>query len=161
MRVILDDKETYKKFDKNIDNKTMTVIEKLTEKYKEELTKKEIEYLTGCQNKISNLYCLPKVHKSKIIGNTVKNNIAEVTELQNPQDRIFRPIAVGPNCATSRLSDFIDIILKPFLPKVKSYITDDFELLNPIPKELKEYECLVQMFSSIVQLVQLLLLHLI
>ena len=42
MRVILDDKETYKKFDKNIDNKTMTVIEKLTEKYKEELTKKEM-----------------------------------------------------------------------------------------------------------------------
>ena len=45
---ILDDKETYKKLDKNIDNKTMTMIENLTEKYKETLTKKEIDYLTGC-----------------------------------------------------------------------------------------------------------------
>ena len=86
---ILDDKETYKKLDKNIDNRTMTMIEKLTEKYKEALTKKDIEYLTGCQNKTSNLYGLPKVHKSKIIGNAVKNNIAEVIELQNPQDLTF------------------------------------------------------------------------
>ena len=39
---ILDDKETYKKLDKNIDNKTMTMIENLTEKYKEALTKKRL-----------------------------------------------------------------------------------------------------------------------
>ena len=105
---ILDDKETYKKLDKNIDNRTMTMIEKLTEKYKEALTKNEIEYLTGCQNKTSNLYGLPKVHKSKIIGNAVKNNIAEVIELQNPQDLTFRQIVAGPNCVNSNLSDFID-----------------------------------------------------
>ena len=37
---ILDDKETYKTLDKNIDNKTMTMIEKLTKKCKEALTKK-------------------------------------------------------------------------------------------------------------------------
>ena len=140
---ILDDKETYKKLDKNIDNKTMTMIENLTEKYKEALTKKEIDYLTGYQNKTSNLYGLPKVHKSKIIGNTVKNSIAEVIELPNPQDLTFRPIVAGPNCVTSKLSDFIDRILKPFLPKVKSYIKDDLEFLNKIPTELKEYECLV------------------
>ena len=39
---ILDDKETYKKLDKNIDNKTMTMIENLTEKYKKALTKKRL-----------------------------------------------------------------------------------------------------------------------
>ena len=29
------------------------------------------------------------------------------------------------------------------MPKVKSYVKDDLEFLNKIPKELKEYECLV------------------
>ena len=62
---ILDDKETYKKLDKNIDNKTMTMIEILTEKYKEALTKIEINYLTGCQNKTSNLYGVPKSIKAQ------------------------------------------------------------------------------------------------
>ena len=84
-----------------------------------------------------------KVHKSKIIDNAVKNNIAEVIELQNPQDLTFRPIVAGPNCVASKLSDFIDRILKPFLPKVKSYVKDDLEFSNKIPKELKECECLV------------------
>ena len=40
---ILDDKETYKQLDKNIDNRIMTMIEKLTEKYKEALTKKRFK----------------------------------------------------------------------------------------------------------------------
>ena len=119
------------------------MIEKLTEKYKEALAKKEIEYLTGCQNKTSNLYGLPKAHKSKIIDNAVKNNTAEIIELQNPQDLTFRPIVAGPNCVTSKLSDFIDRILKYFLPKVKSYVKDDLEFLSKILKELIEYECLV------------------
>ena len=39
---ILDEKETYKKLDKNIDNRTITMIEKLTEKYKEALTNKRL-----------------------------------------------------------------------------------------------------------------------
>ena len=105
----------------------MTMIEKLTEKYKEALKQKEIEYLTGGQNKTSSLYGLPKVHKSKIISNVVKNNTKEVIEVQNPQDLKFRPIVAGPNYVTSKLNDFIDRVLKLILQKVKSFIKDDLE----------------------------------
>ena len=106
----------------------MTMIENLTEKYKVALTRKEIEYLTGGQIKTSNLYCLPKIHKSNIIHNAVKNITTEVIEMQNPEDLTCRPIVAGPNCVTSKLSDFIDRFLKPFLPKVKSYVKDDLDL---------------------------------
>ena len=44
----------------------MNMIVKLTEKYKEVLTNKEIEYLTGCQNKTSYLYGLPKSIKARL-----------------------------------------------------------------------------------------------
>ena len=82
-------------------------MEKLTEKFKEALTRKEIGYSTGSQNKTSNPNGLPKVHERKVIGNSVKNNIAEVIELQSPQDLTFRPIVAGPNCVISKLSDLL------------------------------------------------------
>ena len=43
--------------------------------------------LTACKDKTSNLYDLPKIYKSKIIGNAVKHNIAEVMELLNLPDQ--------------------------------------------------------------------------
>ena len=63
------------------------MIEKLTEKYKEALKKKEIEHSTVCQNKTSTLNGLPKVHESKSIRNAVKSNTAEVNEVLKPQDQ--------------------------------------------------------------------------
>ena len=43
---ILQDKETYSKLGRNLDNKILKKIEKLTETYKNQLTEKEIKYLT-------------------------------------------------------------------------------------------------------------------
>ena len=40
---ILCDEFTYKQLEENIDNKTRNIIEKLTEKYKASLTRKEID----------------------------------------------------------------------------------------------------------------------
>jgi len=39
----------------------------------------------------------------------------------------MRPIIAEPQCVTSRLSDFIDKLLRPYLQKVKSYLRDDIE----------------------------------
>ena len=64
-------------------------------------------------------------------------------KVQIPQGLTFRPIVAGPHCVTRKLSEFIDIVLKPVLPKVKSCVKDDLEYLNEIPRELREYECLV------------------
>ena len=67
---------------------------------------------------------------------------------QNQEALTFRPIAAGPNCGTSRLSNYIDIILKPFLQKIKSYVRDDLDFLNKIPKRLAEYKSLVTLDDS-------------
>ena len=46
----------------------------------------------------------------------------------------MRPIIAGPQSVTSRLSDFIDKTLRPYLGKVKSYIRDDIDFLTKIPR---------------------------
>ena len=46
----------------------------------------------------------------------------------------MRPIIAEPQCVTSRLSDFIDKLLRPYLQKVKSYLRDDIEFLTKMPR---------------------------
>ena len=43
------------------------------------------------------------------------------------------PIVAGPNCVTSRLSNFLDILMKPFLKKVKSFVCNDIDFLEKLP----------------------------
>ena len=145
---IVCDEFTYKQLEKNIDNKTRKLMEKLTEKYKASLTKMDINYLTKCQVTSSHLYGLPKIHKSTIINNENKKNPSEIIKSQNPEDLTFRPMVAGPNCVTSRLSNFIDISVKTFLQKIKSYVRDGLDFLNKIPKKLAEYESLVTLDVS-------------
>ena len=68
------DKTTYKMVESNCDAKVMKGIAKIIEKYKDNLTKKEKEYLTSFSYNTSNFYGLPKIHKSKLIQNAIKNN---------------------------------------------------------------------------------------
>ena len=54
--------------------KVMKGIAEIIEKYKDNLTKTEKEYLTSFSYYTSNFYGLPKIHKSKLIQNAIKNN---------------------------------------------------------------------------------------
>ena len=63
----LNDETTYKMVEANCDAKVMKGIAKIIEKYKDNLTKKEKEYLTSFSYNTSNFYGLPKLHKSKLI----------------------------------------------------------------------------------------------
>ena len=47
----------------------------------------------------------------------------------------MRPIVAGPSCATSRLSDFLEILLKPYLKHVKSYVRESVDFLNDYQKK--------------------------
>ena len=40
------------------------------------------------------------------------------------------------SCPTNRLSKLIDILLQPFLNKIKSYIRENIDFLNSIPEKL-------------------------
>ena len=48
----------------------------------------------------------------------------------SPVDLIFRPIVAGPICPTSRLSSFVDLLIKPFTSHVQSYLRDTIDFLN-------------------------------
>ena len=140
---LVNNKNTYQELNGNIDKKINKKITNLTEKYHEQLAQKETDYLTKFKYKTSQLYGLPKVHKSNIIKREIENNPSEYIEAHQPGDLKMRPIVAGPSCVTSRLSDFLDILLKPYLKHVKSYVRDSVDFLNQLPKEKNEKEVLI------------------
>ena len=127
--------ETSKKLiDTNTDNNIISKITKFYKIHNKSLTKKENDISTNYIPITSN-FGLPKIHKSKQIKNAVETQKSEYLEIPNPGDLKFRPIVAGLSCPTSRLSKLIDILLQPFLKKIKSYIRDNIDFLNSIPEK--------------------------
>ena len=134
---------TYKKLDKNIDKEILKKIEDLTDKHYKEVMKKEVKYLTNFNYKTSQLYGLPKVHKSAKINEESHKTRTEYFSVTQPIDIRFRPIIAGPVCVTSRLSNFLDILLKPYIILIKTYIGDDIDFLDKIQKTINASETLL------------------
>ena len=88
----LNDETTYKMVEGNCDAKVMKGRAKIIEKYKDNLTKKEKEYLTSFSYNTSNFYGLPKIHKSKLIQNAIKEQQKEYVHITEPTDLKLRPI---------------------------------------------------------------------
>ena len=113
---MLADKEHYTELtDVDYDNKIMKKIGKHIKKFDKETTKKEKDYLEKFTWKTSNFYGLPKIHKSEAVKNAIQEQNATYIKLQAPPDLKLRPIVAGPASPTHRLSNFIDIVLKPFM----------------------------------------------
>ena len=127
------------------DNKRREIFDKIDKLIKshKKLTKKEIEFLIKFDCKTSTFYGLPKIHKSKIIQDICNELKSEYIEVLDPNDIQLRPIVAGPRCETSHLSSLLDILFKPFLTKVESYLRDDIHFLNFIPKKVSEHTQLV------------------
>ena len=54
----------------------------------------------------------------------------------------MRPICAGSNSVTNRLSNFVDILLKPFVRHVKGHIRDDLDFLNKLKTDTDEKKIL-------------------
>ena len=115
----LNDETSHKMVEANCYAKVMKGIAKIIEKYKDNLTKKEKEYLTNFSNNTSNFSDLRKIHKSKLIQNAIKEQQKEYVHIIETSDIELRPIVAGPICTTEPLSNLIDILLKSFLLHVK------------------------------------------
>ena len=139
----LNDETTYKMVEANCDAKVTKGITKIIEKYKDNLTEKEKEYLTSFSCNTSNFYDLPKIHKSKLIQDAIKEQQKEYVPIIEPSDLKLRPIVAGPICPTRPLSNLIDILLKPFLLYIKSYVKDNLDFLSKISRENYEDTLLV------------------
>ena len=85
----------------NCDAKAMKVIAKIIEKYiVDNLTKREEEYPLSFSYNTSKFYGLPKIHKSKLIQNGIKEQQKEYVDIIEPSDLKLRPIVAGPVCPT-------------------------------------------------------------
>ena len=78
------------------------------------------------------------MHESSYINNKCKNANSSYVEISDVNDLKLRPIVAGPSCQTHRLSDIIDILLKPYTKHVNSYLRDTIDFLNTLPLTVKE-----------------------
>ena len=127
----LSNTEIYEKQKKNTDNSNFNKIKKLAKKYYSSgvLTAKEKRYISCFNFSTANFYGNPKIHKSQTIKNAIKNCENSYVHIQT-EDVKFRGISGGPNSPTSKLSELLSLLLKPFVSQVKSHIRDTTDFLN-------------------------------
>ena len=102
---LLFNNEYYQKLDQNHQKEILKKYRKFLKNHQTELTKKEYDYLTNFEQKTSNFYGLPKIHKSKEINEACATSTSNYVELAPPNNLTFRQIVAGPACETHRLSN--------------------------------------------------------
>ena len=130
-------KKHIKKTNENCDKKVFKDLEKFITKFSNCLSKEEQDFLTKFSFSASNFYGLPKVHKSKIIQEAIQVQNSEYVKIYEPRDLTLRPIVAAPNGPTRRLSNLVDVLLKPFLIHIKSYTKDNLDFLAKFSRENK------------------------
>ena len=90
-------------------------------------TESERKIINDKHHEVSNFYELPQIHKSMITKSAINTQNSELTENFEPNDLKLRPIVGGSKCPTRKLSQLIDILLKPFLKHIKSFILNNLD----------------------------------
>ena len=134
----LRDRTTYEESEtEDHDKRVMELIKEYADQNTPDiLTGKENECISDFIPTSSKFYCPPKIHKSKEIQKIMKETPTEYLNLPEPPIIPGRPIVGGPNCPTNKLSNLMDLILKPLVYKVKSYVKDSFHFLEMLPKKI-------------------------
>ena len=65
-------------------------------------------------------------------------NLENYIEIDDLADLSFRYITGGPVAPTSKLSEFLDILLKPFMSNIKSHVRDTTDFLNKLPTSIND-----------------------
>ena len=99
------------------------------------LTAKEEDYLTNFESKTASFYLLPKVLKSEEVKSKTATPKTSIISLPPPNDLKFRYIIGGPNSVTSRLSQLIDLILRPLITQIPGYLKDSYDVIRMIDAE--------------------------
>ena len=115
----------------------------LIKKYENSFLKQEVVYLTNFQYEIGNFYGLPKIYKSKIISKAIQEQGSKYISCFQQKYLKLCPIVASHKSPTKRLSNFLDILLKLFLFKIKSYVKGEFDLLKKCKRKLTKNSKLV------------------
>ena len=124
----------YEKLPRNVDYFVNLKLKTFVKKYKDMLTSSERRAIVNFDYKTTNIYGLPKIHKSKIIEKALPDNKSGYLHICNPKDLSFRLIFGGPKNPCSVLADFLNTILNPFRSKVCSSLRDVFDFIRSIPQ---------------------------
>ena len=126
--------QTYKKLNNFNLTSQMKKMEKFSDKtFKHVLTDEERLYLHKFDFKLSNFYGSPKIHKSKKISEALESSNNIYIKISGEVDLPFRFITTSINSPTSKLSELLGILLKPFVNIAPSYIRDSTDFLNKKP----------------------------
>ena len=132
------DENTYKKLyfciSSNIQSNTLRFLRK----YKMCFTEPEWKFLNDKHHEVSSLYGLRKIHISMAIESAINTQNGEIIEIFETNDLQLRPIIGLTKCPTRKLSQLINILLKPFLKNIKSFIHDMFDFLNKCTRDVDE-----------------------
>ena len=130
------DSHTFVKIDSNSDKKVFSKLNRLTDRNAKCLTKREYKYLTHYHWKPSNFYVMPKINKCQEIQVEIEKLDEIYIQMEPPNSLKGYPLIAGPNSSTQRLSSLLEKILTPLVTKLKSYIKDDLDFLNKLPRNL-------------------------
>ena len=136
----LSNPNVYKKVDIKVIKTAMNKVKSFIVRNEKYFDKKGNEslYIRLFDFKAASFYGLPKIHKSISIQNIMKETNNIYVKLDAPGDLPFRFITAGPASPTSKLSEFLDILLKPFLQVIPAYIRDTTDFLNKMPQFSEE-----------------------
>ena len=115
-------------------NSVQQRVMQFADKYKSMLTLKEYNYLTKNKQKISNLYILPKLRKSKQINAMIQKQQCEYINIEENIIVEARPIAAGSVYHTSGISEILHIIMEPSLAMISHIAKDSFDFKNRLDK---------------------------
>ena len=79
----------------------------------------------------------------EILHKAIKKQNKELITISEAKDLKQRPIVEGPKYPTRRLSNFLDLILKPLTKHFKRSIKDNREFLNTCKRNVKDNITLV------------------
>ena len=63
-------------------------------------------------------------------------------EVKDVNDLKLRPIVAGPSCMTHKVSNLLDVLLRPYTEHVKSHLRDTIDFLNNLPGEVAPHTIL-------------------
>ena len=131
---------------RNVDYFILLKLKCFIKKFKDCLTRSERLAITNLDYAATNIYGLPKLHKSKVIKGALKNCSNVILNLPDPEDLSFRIIFGGPKNPLVGLADLLNKILNPYTVKVKSLILNSVDFINKLPTFTEEDLPFIQMW---------------
>ena len=127
---------TYEKSDAKANERVFKDLVKLCNKHELCLTAAERKVILNDNWTDSNFYILPKIHKSEEILKKIHEELSEYIQMPLPDDLKGRPINGDVNSVTHGLSKLLEKILKPLVVNLKSYIKDEFDFVEKLPRKV-------------------------